>query len=492
MVTDTPKLIEMFKVVADNALSRAALRGFSKKCKTDGSSRLEVALELFTGVREKACLGCSMRAKLLSGLFKSASVSFGISNDELKTAMKEPFWRRGFVNVIKGIGEFGVRTPFVPGAPFQIVWNVTRACNLRCKHCYEDAGLASNDELDTQQAHVVIDKLADMGVIVLAFSGGEPTIRKDILDLISHAHKRNMYAAVATNGLIFSDIDKVREFKDAGMEFAQISLDGLNPETHDSLRGVKGSFKKTVEGIKNCIKEGLFVEVAATVTRYNYHEIPSLIDFTESLGANWFMMYNFIPTGRGCSIADVDLTPLEREDLLKLFLEKMKNSRLQVLSTAPQYARVAIEDMSRMVKSGEGEECLYPTHFYNARLEGKLQALANFVGGCGAGRLYASLEPNGDIYPCVFFPHEPEVKVGNILSDDFEDIWAHSSLFEKLRNKDLLQDHCGSCEHRYVCGGCRARAYGYFNDLCAPDPGCIQNEDAYQKRMLPIRLAPQA
>lgn len=106
--------------------------------------------------------------------------------------------------------------------------------------------------------------------------------------------------------------------------------------------------------------------------------------------------------------------------------------------------------------------------------------LAEFIGGCGAGRFYINIEPNGDIYPCVFFPHEEEVKIGNITYDDFDEMWRENPLLKQLRNKELLKGNCGNCESNKICGGCRARAYNYFKDVLAPDPGCIKNEKEWE------------
>jgi radical SAM protein with 4Fe4S-binding SPASM domain len=122
-----------------------------------------------------------------------------------------------------------------------------------------------------------------------------------------------------------------------------------------------------------------------------------------------------------------------------------------------------------------------PTHFYNPKLSGQLTQLADFIGGCGAGRFYMCLEPNGDMYPCVFFPHEEAMKVGNLFKNDFEQVWRHSELFWRVRDKDKLRENCGSCQYRYTCGGCRARAYNYFKDILAPDPGCILNRESWEK-----------
>lgn len=138
---------------------------------------------------------------------------------------------------------------------------------------------------------------------------------------------------------------------------------------------------------------------------------------------------------------------------------------LDVFSTSPQYAVSATE-----FKDGLS----IPTHFANKKalemLKGKAKSLSEFIGGCGAGRLYCGLEPNGDIQPCVFIP----IKIGNIREQTLKDIWQNSPVLEKMRNREKFEG-CGECEHRYICGGCRARAYGYFGDVAGPDPGCSKN-----------------
>ena len=484
--------LQTFKAVADNPLTRNVLKALSKNCSKDGASRLEVALELYVGVRKDACLSCKLSREALSPMLGVACKAFGITETQLKDRFKDPYWRRGLVNVIKGVAWFGVRRPYVSGAPFQVVWNITRACNLKCLHCYESAGAKGADELSTDQALKGIDILVDAGVLILAFSGGEPTMRPDIIQLVRRASERGMFTALATNALLLSSRNKVHEFKKAGLKFAQISLDGLNPKTHDYFRGVPRAYEKTVEGIKNCVAEELFVEIATTVTHFNYKEIPAMIDFAKKLGVDWFMMYNFVPTGRGVDIAESDLTPDEREDILRTCWNKMKVAGIDVLSTAPQFARIAQEIEAKPMLTGDGgiitsgaqngsESYVVPTHFYNPHLSGQLKSLADFIGGCGAGRFYMSLEPNGDMYPCVFFPHTEEVKVGNLFKDDFERVWRYSKFFWSIRDKDRLKEHCGSCQYRYTCGGCRARAYNYFKDPLAPDPGCILNREFWNR-----------
>ena len=462
-------MIGTFEAIANNPISRLLLRKTLDYCQKDDANHIEVGLELVLGHREHACLKCTLLSKIMSYIINKGSNSFGVLEGELLEVMEDPYWVKGLSSVIKGIALFGVQKPFIPGAPFQVVWNITRRCNMRCEHCYENAGKKDSDELNSQEIIGGLDSLAEAGVTSVAFSGGEPILHPQIHTFIEHAQNQGMFVAMATNGYGLSKPDAARKFADSGLEFVQISLDGLNSGTHDRFRGVNGAWDKAVQAISNCVDAGFFVEVATTVTEHNYNEIPMMTDFVRDLGVQWFMLYNFIPTGNGKKIVKMDISPEKRQKLLETAYDQNAGGNMQVLSTAPQYAKVA-ESLSSK------ESQVIPTHFYNPEYTNNtLKKLADFIGGCGAGRFYLSIEPNGDIFPCVFFPHNEDVLLGNILSDDFNTIWQSNNILMKLRNKNILQGHCGGCKSRNICGGCRARAYNYFNDILAPDPGCVNN-----------------
>ena len=467
---ETSTTIGILKSTIGNPVARRIIKSLSKYCEKDKKNRIEVAIELFTGKRDDACLACRTAEKILRKFLIKGGEAFGVDEETLRERFRDSYWAKALASTLKGIAYFGVRRPFTAGAPYQIVWDVTYACNLRCKHCYANAGKPLPDELDTEQAKKAIDIFDRAGVTILAFSGGEPLVRPDFFELARYAADKGMYVAVATNGTLITE-QMARKMKEAGIKFVQISVDGATPETHDEFRGIPGAFERTIKGIKNAVREGFFVEIATTVTKSNYNEIPAIIDLAEELKVNWLMLYNFVPTGRGKFIIENDLSPEEREELLKMIYHKNKETSVEILSTAPQLARVALQEE---YKEQTGE-VLMPTHFYNAHLPGKLANLAEFIGGCGAGRFYMSMRPNGDLQPCVFLP----VKVGNILQDDFEELWLHNKVLNELRDKDVIKE-CNRCPYRYHCGGCRARAYGYFGDYLAPDPGCVINRHSYE------------
>lgn len=463
---ETVSTIQLLRSTIGNPFSRNILNKISCYCKTCKKNRTDVALELFTGVRKNACFKCKLAEKALAGILLTGGKTFGIKKDQLKEKFSNPSWRKALSLVLRGIADYGVNKPFITGAPFLVVWDVTYSCNLKCKHCYANAGKKLEDELSTDEAKRVIDILDESSVPIISFSGGEPLVRPDIFELTRYATDKGIYAAIATNGTLITK-EKAKEMKKAGIAFTQISLDGAIAKTHDSFRGIDGVFDKTIKGIQNAVEEGFFVNVATTATKNNYKEIPKIIDLCKDLKVEWFMIYNFVPTGRGEFISNNDLSPSEREQILKdiFFKLKDKSNNVNMLSTAPQFARIALQQ-------AKGEHnVIIPTHFYNPALSDKLTNLAEFLGGCGCGRVYCAIRPNGNIDPCVFFP----LTIGNILKDDFKKIWKNSPILNDLRDREKLKDSCSTCEYKYYCGGCRARAYGYKGDYLAGDIGCIRN-----------------
>jgi radical SAM protein with 4Fe4S-binding SPASM domain len=279
---------------------------------------------------------------------------------------------------------------------------------------------------------------------------------------------RDRYPAVATNGWMFANPAFLEKAKKAGLRYMEVSVDSADPKKHDEFRGRKGSWERATKALQNAVKMGINHAMATTVTKYNIDEIEDMLDLAESLGVKRVIFFNFVPTGRGEEIIDMDLDPIEREEFLRTIYREMKKRKIEIESTAPEYGRVTLQ-MS-------GNQEIAPTHFYVGG-DPVVKSLAEFIGGCGAGRIYAALDPDGTVMPCVFL----RIKVGNIREKSFREIWATSPLMRKLRDRNNLWGFCRDCPFREICGGCRARAYSYYGDPLAPDPGCIYNIGEWKK-----------
>ncbi len=211
--------------------------------------------------------------------------------------------------------------------------------------------------------------------------------------------------------------------------------------------------------MRNAVKLGFSTALAFTVTKVNLDEVDKVIELAQEIGGvSKVIFFNFVPVGRGGrENLEIDLSPPEeREEFLRhIYGGEMKRTKMEIISTAPQYGRVV-----NQLSAGSD---VSPTHFVVAS-DPITKELTEFIGGCGAGRVYAAIEPEGTLTPCVFLPHP----VGNLRSKSFWDIWM-DPFMENFRNRDLLKGgFCGQCPYKLICGGCRARAYNYFGGTSWP------------------------
>jgi radical SAM protein with 4Fe4S-binding SPASM domain len=448
-------------------MTKKMLKLSLKKCGSCGRTVLEAALDDYVGKTDKKCHRCSsLYSRVIGFWIEFLRRSLNLKREKAEKLLGDPYARRAITNLTRSFAFLGIKKPLSLYAPFLVVWDFTHKCNLNCKHCYSNSGAVQEEELATEEALNVVDQLADAGVTALAFSGGEPLSRKDFFTVAQHAVERGLYVSVATNGTLLTK-DNVRKLKQTGTHYVEVSIDGATAQTHDAFRGVQGAFEKAVMGIRNAVEEDLCACIASTATKSNLSEFPAIIDLAEEVGAERFTYFNFIPTGRGKAHFDQDLSPEERETLMRYLLNRMsKGCKTTILTTAPQLARVALQCQG---PSGTGEVTMSMAHMQTVKVSRKAVPLADFIGGCGAGRLYCSLSPQGDVHPCVFLP----INVGNLTTQRFSDVWLTSQLFNELRDRDNLKGACGRCSYKYTCGGCRARANAYYEDVQASDPGCV-------------------
>jgi radical SAM protein with 4Fe4S-binding SPASM domain len=457
----------LWNAVISLPTTKKMLRMSLRKCPSCGRTVLEAALDDYVGKSNGKCKKCSDAYSRIIGFWiEFLRKSLGVKREKVEKLLADPYARRAVLNIARSFEYFGIKKPLSIYAPFLVVWDFTHKCNLSCKHCYSDSGGVRIAELTTEEALDVVDQLAEAGVTALAFSGGEPLTRTDFFEVAGYAVDRGLYVSVATNGTLLTR-EMARRLKQAKIHYVEISIDGATATTHDAFRGVPGAFDKAVMGLKNAVAEDLCACIATTATKNNLEEMPAIVMLAEEIGAERFTYFNFIPTGRGKEHFNQDLSAEEREKLMRFLLNRMSSGcKTTILTTAPQLARVALQCQGR---SGTGEVTMSMAHMQTARVSKKAVPLADFIGGCGAGRLYCSLSPQGDVHPCVFLP----VTVGNLKKEKFIDIWLNSKMFNVLRDRDNLKGACAACDYKFLCGGCRARANAYYNDFLSSDPGCI-------------------
>ncbi|MCK4343361.1 MAG: radical SAM protein [Phycisphaerae bacterium] len=377
---------------------------------------------------------------------------------------------RGLVTTARSVAEFGLTVPQRFSAPLFSVWNFTNRCNLRCRHCYQDsAHQALADELTLTEKLDLVDQIAAEYVPMVAFAGGEPTICPDLLPVLRHCQKYGMHMSLATHGATMTP-RLAGELAGAGVRYVEISLDSVHPEKHDAFRGLPGMWHRTVRGMRHVVEqEGLRLGIAMCVHRENIDEVEDMLQFAVDIGAGCFAHFNFIPVGRGLEMAAADITPRQRQWLLETLNKWMQSGRIGVISTAPQLGRVCLAEAP-----AEGRQSCS-----HAGSGGgwKARVVAKYLGGCGAGRTYVCIEPNGDITPCVYMPQRV---LGNIRRRRFRDIFRDNEFWELLCDRARLTHHCEVCRFKNYCGGCRARADSYYGAVNAGDPGCIFNEKHWE------------
>ncbi|MCW4024345.1 MAG: radical SAM protein [Candidatus Bathyarchaeota archaeon] len=439
-----------------------------KVCPTCGRTILEAALDDYAGKTDKHCDSCKQfYSQVICFWVEFLRRALGFKRQKVAQLLTDRYARNAVLNLVESFTYFGIKKPMSLVAPFLVVWDFTHKCNLRCKHCSSNSGAVEENELTTEQALAVVDQLADAHVTALAFSGGEPLTRKDFFEVARHAADRGLYVSLASNGTLLTK-ENVQKIKDAKVNYIDISIDGATAKTHDDFRGVPGAFEKAIVGLKNCVEADICTCIATTVGKNNMAELPAIIDLAEQMHVERFTYFNFIPTGRGKEHQDQDLSAKEREDVMRYLMNRMSaGCKTTILATAPQLARVALQCQG---PEGTGEVTLALAHIQTVKVTKKAVPLGEFIGGCGAGRLYCSISPQGDVHPCVFLP----VSVGNLKAEKFRDVWLNAPLFNAFRNRANLKGSCGKCQYKYICGGCRARSAAYHDgDTLNGDPGCL-------------------
>ena len=376
---------------------------------------------------------------------------------------------RALVNTSRSIKEFGLTTPQRFGMPLMVVWNFTQACNLKCAHCYQDAcARPLPDEMDLAQKLRFVDEMADEYVPFLAIAGGEPLMGKHFWDVLKRCQERGIHVTIASNGTLLNR-DTAVKLVDHGVKYVEISIDSADAGKHDAFRGIDGAWRRSMEGVRVAAgTPGLRAGLATCISQMNVDEVEDIIHLAIDNGCSTFVHFNYIPVGRGLGSDINDLSPAQRENLLKILQRAMEGKEISVMSTAPQLGRACY-----MYSDLEGRMALGHA---GSSSGAKTKVLAKYIGGCGTARCYCAVQPNGDVTPCVYIPHRV---IGSLKERTLAKIWRENVYFETLGNRDNLKHHCHACDYRSVCGGCRARADAYLGDILAGDPGCINNQDVW-------------
>lgn len=338
--------------------------------------------------------------------------------------------------------------------PRLIFWELTKRCNLRCRHCRAEAeDELFEGELDTGSIKKNTDDIASFAHPILVLTGGEPLYREDIFDIAAHAKSRDFRLALATNGTL---IDKALSAEIARyFDRTSISIDGKNAESHDGFRGMPGSFENALNGARLLREAGAEFQFNTTVTKRNVDELENIVKLSEEMEAKALHIFMLVPVGCGIEIAESEMLSKERyEETLHWLYDRMKRTKMEFKATcAPPYYRVI-----RQKAKEEGREITFET-----------DGMAAMTRGCLAGSGVCFISHRGDVQPCGYLP----LIAGNVNETNFRDIWKKAPLFLELRDLKKLKGKCGVCEFKAFCAGCRARAYYETGDYMEEEPYCV-------------------
>ena len=362
--------------------------------------------------------------------------------------------------------------------PYVVSWNLTYRCNLACEHCYLDAGgtplvgtenFADRSELGTEECFRVIDEIAAFAPECLTIlTGGEPLLRRDILEIVRRAAERGLWVVVGTNGVSITE-NVARRLAEAGARGLSLSLDALDPDRHDRFRRVRGAWRNTVEGAEILNRTGLPFIVQTTAGSHNLGELEAIADFAhDRLAAKVWNLYFLVPTGRGQFVSD--MTPAQYDEVLaSLYRIQRKYDRRMLVNAkcAPHYIKTVLENAGRPTDS-DSDRCRIDEGAIVARCVPDQDLLRRGRRVPGGDALHGDPAERG----CHPLPLPPGLRGELFAASSLADLWTSSELFTGIRRRTSLGGRCGECEMNGHCGGCRARAYGMTGDLMAEDPLC--------------------
>ena len=343
-------------------------------------------------------------------------------------------------------------------APLVVFWETTRACALKCLHCRAEAQpLRHPLELSTAEGFALLEDLASFSPApIVILTGGDPFMRRDLFDLLAYGMELGLRLSLSPSVTKLMTAEALLRLTHLGISRMSLSLDGSTAAVHDGFRGVKGSFDQTMARIHDALDINLSIQVNTTVSRHTVGDLPRVFDLLAGIqGIVLWDLFFLVPTGRA-QREDV-ISPEQHDDVFRWLYGLGHSSPFGIKTTLGQhYRRVILQSALRNEKG----------------LEEAWSKMARSATNDGKGVCFVSHV--GEILPSGFLP----VGCGNVRRDSVTKVYRSSRVFKALRDPARLKGKCGRCPFRAICGGSRARAYGYTGDFLAPEPCCVFEPDA--------------
>lgn len=353
--------------------------------------------------------------------------------------------------------------------PFLVIWEVTRACGLVCRHCRADA-VAHRDplELDTADGRRLLDDLAGYGAPrpIVVLTGGDPFQRPDLVELVAHGSAAGLSMSLSPSVTPLLTRAALAALRGAGAHAISLSLDGCTAASHDGMRGVTGVFEATMEAARHVRELHFRLQINTTVTADNVLELPDVLNIVMGLDATLWSVFFLVPTGRGALLPQLSA---EDTEVVLHWLHDVSPYMAVKSTEAPHFRRIAIQRAS----GGHGPDSALRRALDERTAEVLAGARLRPSGprpplDVNAGRGFAFIDHQGTVYPSGFLP-EP---VGSVRQSLFSEIYRNSTLLQSLRDPGQFAGRCGRCEFHAVCGGSRSQAYAATADALGDDPTC--------------------
>ena len=364
-----------------------------------------------------------------------------------------------------------------------VIWNLTRTCNLKCRHCYTtSADVPFPGELSHEQAMGVLDDLKAFGIPALILSGGEPMSRFDFFPLAERAKALGFrHLSLSTNGTkVAEHIDRIA---DLGFDYVGISLDGLG-QMNDWFRGVDGAFDAALSGVRACKAKGVKVGLRFTITEDNAHFLPGMLDLCAAEGVDKFYLSHLVYAGRGDKHRGEDTEHTRTRAAMDLLIARA----WEALQTGHPL---------EVVTGNNDADAVYFLNWvernFSAEKAAHVRAHLEAWGGNSSGLGVANIDPQGKVHPDTYWS---DYTVGSVKTARFSELWTGADpMLASLRQRPRpLKGRCGACAFKAVCGGnTRIRALQVTGDPWAEDPACylsnaeIGVEDAARLTVTPFR-----
>jgi len=358
----------------------------------------------------------------------------------------------------------------VNASPFVVFWELTRACDLACSHCRAAAQPRRHrNELTTPQAFELIDQFTQFPQKpVLVLTGGDPLKRDDLPAITQHATQRGLTVAMAASVTPLMTADALKQLKLAGLKRLALSLDGVDADTHDGIRGVPGSFDRTRQIAAEAVAMNLPLQINTTIMRSNVDQVDELAEMLIDWRIVLWAVFFLVPVGRGQ--ADQRIPPLRYEQVFEQLWQHAQAMPYSIKTTEAHHYRRYVLQHHGNPQRGAGEARQFDRAIQRAPL------------GVSDGKGCMFISHVGQVFPSGFLPRE----CGRFPTDSVVDTYQNAPLFRALRDADQLKGKCRQCAYRHVCGGSRARAFCLTGDPLAAEPDCIYQPRATDTDASPI------